>query len=63
MLENDLILSRFLDSRGNAITEDEVTALDRLLDLGDNDLWDLLSGHREPADDAVLPLLRRLRGI
>ena len=63
MLENDLILSRFLDSRGPAITEDEVAALDRLLDLGDNDLWDLLSGHREPADDAVLPLIRRLRGM
>jgi antitoxin CptB len=63
MLENDLILSRFLDSRGDAITDDEVAALDRLLDLGDNDLWDLLSGHREPADAAVLPLLRSLRAI
>jgi antitoxin CptB len=61
MLENDLILSRFLDSRGAAITEDEVAALDRLLDLGDNDLWDLLSGHRVPADDAILTLLRSLR--
>jgi antitoxin CptB len=63
MLENDLILSRFLDSRGAAISEDEIASLDRLLALGDNDLWELLSGHREPADDAVLPLLRRLRGI
>ena len=63
MLENDLILSRFLDSRGDAITDDEVAALDRLLDLGDNDLWDLLSGHREPTDAAVLPLLRSLRAI
>ena len=63
MLENDLILSRFLDSRGPAITEDEVAALDRLLDLGDNDLWDLLSGHREPTDAAILPLLRSLRNL
>ena len=33
MLENDLILTRFLDARGEAMTEDEVAALDRLLDL------------------------------
>jgi antitoxin CptB len=63
MLENDLILSRFLDARGAAISEDEVAALDRLLDLGDNDLWDLLSGHREPTDAAVLPLLQALRTV
>jgi succinate dehydrogenase flavin-adding protein (antitoxin of CptAB toxin-antitoxin module) len=63
MLENDLILSRFLDSRGGAITDDEVAALDRLLDLGDNDLWEILSGHREPADSAVVPLLRSLRAL
>jgi antitoxin CptB len=63
MLENDLILSRFLDSRGAAITGDEVAALDRLLDLGDNDLWELLSGRREPTDVAVVPLLRSLRAV
>jgi antitoxin CptB len=63
MLENDLILTRFLDARGDAITETEVAALDRLLELSDNELWDLLSGRQEPADAAVAPLLERLRAV
>ena len=63
MLENDLILTRFLDARGDAITEAEVAALDRLLELSDNELWDLLSGRQEPADAAVAPLLEHLRAI
>ena len=61
LLENDLILARFLDARGETMTENEVAALDRLLDLADNDLWDLLSGRAEPADASVVPLLRVLR--
>ena len=63
MLENDLILTRFLDSRGDQITDAEVAALDSMLDLSDNDLWEMLSGRQEPADAAVMPLLERLRAV
>ena len=63
MLENDLILTRFLDLRGEGITDQEVVALDRLLELSDNELWDLLAGRQEPVDAAVKPLLDALRGI
>ena len=59
MLENDLILARFLDRRGDALTEADVAGLDRLLDLADNDLWDLLCG-RAAADPDLAPLLREL---
>ena len=61
LLENDLILARYLETRGAAITADEVAALDRLLDLADNELWDLLACRTEPLDPALLPLLRQLR--
>ncbi len=61
MLENDLILARFLDARGATLTESEVGALDRLLDLADNELWDLLSGRTEPAEPSLSPLVRVLR--
>ncbi len=61
MLENDLVLTRFLDARGAAIAEDEVVMLDVLLDLPDNDLWDLLSGRTQPEDEGVMPLLQQLR--
>lgn len=63
MLENDLILARFLDARGERISEDEIVALDRLLELSDNELWDLLSGRRAPVDAAVAPLLQALRAV
>jgi antitoxin CptB len=61
MLENDLILARFLDARGDVLTEGELTALDRLLELSDTELWNLLSGRQEPEDAAVKPLVEALR--
>jgi len=61
LLENDLILARFLDARGAAITDDEVAGLDRLLDLADGELWDLLAGRAEPEDAGLRPLVVALR--
>jgi antitoxin CptB len=63
MLENDLILQRFLDGRGAGLTAADVAALDLLLDYSDNDLWDILSGRTEPADVSLLPLIGCLRSI
>ncbi len=61
LLENDLILARFLDARGTSLTPDESLALDRLLDLADNELWDLLAGRTDPEDVAMRPLVAALR--
>ena len=61
MLENDLILTRFLDAKGATLTEDEVAMLDKLLALTDNELWDLIVGRAESADVSVRPLLTELR--
>jgi antitoxin CptB len=61
MLENDLVLARFLDARGESLTEDDVALLDRLLDLPDNELWDLIARRTEPADPSLVPLLEVLR--
>lgn len=61
MLENDLVLSQFLERRGAALEEAEVAALDRLLDLADDALWDLLSGRVEPGDPGLAPVLAALR--
>jgi len=60
MLENDIVLSRFLDSRGAALGEDEVAMLDALLDLPDQELWDLIAGRAEPPE-SVAPLVDALR--
>jgi antitoxin CptB len=61
LLENDLILARFLDARGAWMDGDEMAALGRLLDLSDAELWDLLAGRAEPEDSALRPLLAALR--
>ena len=61
LLENDLILARYLDARGAAISAEEVVALDRLLDLQDGELWDLITGRSEPADTGLLPVVTQLR--
>ena len=61
MLENDLILTRYLDARGTEISAEDVMALDRLLDLPDGELWDLIAGRLEPADAGLQPLVAQLR--
>jgi len=61
MLENDLVLTRFLAARGASMTEGEIAMLDRLLDLPDNELWDVIAGRQQPADPSVAPLVTALR--
>jgi antitoxin CptB len=61
MLENDLILTRFLDARGAALTEDDIANLDVLLHMSDDALWDLLSGRADAADPRLAPFVARLR--
>jgi antitoxin CptB len=65
LLENDLILTRFLDDNEEILTDDEVDAFSRLMDLGDNDLMDLLLVRKEPEAAMDLPnvhaLLKKLR--
>ena len=60
LLENDLILTRFLDAKGATLTEEQVAMLDTLLALTDNDLWDLIAGRNEP-DASLRPLVDELR--
>ncbi len=62
MLENDLVLTRFLDARGATLSDMEAEALTRLLDLSDNDLWELIAGRadsEEPSLQIVVNALRR----
>jgi antitoxin CptB len=61
LLENDLVLERFLDRHAAALGADELAALDRLLDLPDPELWDLVSGRVESADPRLAPMVGRLR--
>ena len=65
LLENDLIITRFLDAHEAALTDEEVDAFSRLMELADNELMDLLLVRKEPTGDVDLPhvhaLLERMR--
>lgn len=57
LLENDILLNRLLDSRaaGQGLLESEIAALDRLLDLTDPVLLDLILGRTEPEGELATP--------
>jgi antitoxin CptB len=65
LLENDLIIGRFLDRHEAELDEAQAQALLRLLELPDNELLDLLLARREPdaplTSEADRVLLSRLR--
>lgn len=65
LLENDLLLTRFLDRHETTLSDDDVGALTALLELSDNELMDLILARSEPgpalagsAMDRVVGLLR-----
>ena len=60
LLENDIILTRFLDANEASLTDEEVDALSRLLDLADYPLMDLILGRAEPEGEVDLPQVRAL---
>ena len=65
MLENDIIISRFLEREADVLQLAEVLALEALLDLPDGELIDLLLARKDPQgaldNNAVRSLLQRMR--
>ena len=65
LLENDLILTRFLDANEASLTDEEVDAFSRLMELSDGSLMDLILAHKEPVAEVDLPsvhaLLKKIR--
>ncbi|MFV0282580.1 MAG: succinate dehydrogenase assembly factor 2 [Castellaniella sp.] len=60
LLENDLIITRFLDARETQLTETDVRALTQLFDMGDNELLDILLGRTDLSGTYDTPDIRRL---
>jgi antitoxin CptB len=65
MLENDLVLGRFLEREGDRLDASDLAALEALLALPDGDLLDLLLARKDPPgaldNNAVRALLGRMR--
>ncbi len=60
LLENDLIITRFLDGQEATLTDEEVDAFSRLMDLPDNELIVLRLARKEPEGEVDLPHVHAL---
>lgn len=63
MLELDLVLSRFLERHFADLPPHERAAFKGLLELSDNELWDVVSGRLHPETPAASAVVRLLREI
>ena len=61
LLENDLVLERFLDLYGSRLSDKQVNAFGRLLDSGDKELWDLVVRRSVPGDPDLVEVVELLR--
>ena len=60
LLELDIVLQKFLEKH---LQEKDLQALNELLDLPDNDLWDIVSGRSEGYEAKHGGLVARLRAV
>ena len=60
LLELDLVLQVFLEKH---LRETDLQPLSELLDLPDNDLWDIVSGRSEGYEAKFGGLVERLRAV
>jgi antitoxin CptB len=61
LLENDLVLGRFLDAHGSQLEGERLSAFQALLEYPDDELWGIVSGRspcRDPALGEVVKLLQ-----
>ena len=61
LLENDLILTRFLDEQLAQMDAGEMALLDELLQWSDNDLLDVLMGRKECEDARFQSMVERIK--
>ena len=61
LLENDLVLERFLAAHGPELEGERLSAFQTLLDYADDHLWALGSGRRECSDPALGEVVRLLQ--
>ena len=61
LLELDIVLERFWKNTGDALQEADAQALERLLQMPDNDLLDLVMGRAEAPDEQLRAMVKKLR--
>jgi antitoxin CptB len=61
LLENDLVLGRFLDAHATQLEGERLAAFKALLEYDDDELWSLISGRSECGDPALGEVVQWLR--
>jgi antitoxin CptB len=61
LLENELVLERFLQAHAALLEGERLSAFQSLLEYRDDELWDLVSGRSECRDPALGELVQLLR--
>jgi len=61
LLELDLVFERFWKAAGDELTGADAAALERLLQLPDNDLLDLVMGRAQAPDGQLRDMVHKLR--
>jgi antitoxin CptB len=61
LLENELVLERFLRAYAGLLEGERLAAFRTLLGYRDDELWDLVSGRRECGDPALGEVVELLR--
>ena len=63
LLELDLTLQRFVDAHYVSLGEAECRQFEMLLDLSDNDLWDMIALRKKPEGTGPKDILSLLQGV
>ena len=63
LLELDLVLQRFVDEYYARLGEAERREFETLLDLSDNELWDMIALRKKPESPGPKDILSLLQGV
>ena len=63
LLELDIVFQRFWAREGDELDDATATALERLLELEDHDLWELVSGRTATDDPQLKGMVDSLRTL
>lgn len=63
LLELDIVLQRFMDEHYARLSETELRQFEILLDLSDNDLWEMIALRKETENRNLQPVLHLLQTI
>jgi antitoxin CptB len=61
LLELDLVLERFMQRYAGGLDAEELAHLGELLELADNELWDIVNGRSEVYEARLHGVVARLR--